>query len=72
MTKIRWNQLELIHGMNTNEDGLLADLSIRPYLDIVGASRYDWLHNMLQDGIMTTEAFHFLKACEPYGVSYLM
>ena len=68
MTKIRWERLEFVNGINTNEDGLLTDLTLRPYLDVVGAMRYDWLHNLLQDGVLTTEAFHFLKACEPFGV----
>ena len=68
MTKIRWNQLEIINGLNTNEDGLLTDPMLRTYLDPIGALRYDWLHNMLQDGVMTTETFQFLRACEPHGV----
>lgn len=68
MTKVRWEHLEMITGLNTNEDGILSDPVLRQHIDVVSVTRYDWLHNLLQDGVMTTETFHFLKACEPHGV----
>ena len=48
MTKIRWEQLEQVHGLNTNPHGLLTDRVLRKYLNPVATMRYDWLHNMLQ------------------------
>ena len=68
MTRARFEKLEQVHGVNTNLHGFLWDPEIRRLFDPVAAFRYDWLHNMLQDGIVTTEIFHFLRACEPYGV----
>jgi hypothetical protein len=69
MTKTRFHQLEQTTGLNCNPVGLLADASLRPYVDPIGVMTYDWVHNMLQDGTFTTEAHLLLKSCGQLGVT---
>lgn len=72
MTKHRFEQLELVHGLNANEHGVLANKTLRPLFDVVKCTTYDWVHSMLQDGVFTKEAWLFLQAAEPYGVTLEM
>jgi hypothetical protein len=69
MTKTKYLQLEQTVGVNWNPSGLLADHRLRPHVDPIGVMTYDWVHNMLQDGVFSAEAGAFLKACEPLGIS---
>ena len=69
MTKVRLERLELVNGLNTNPLGMLFDSTLRQHMNLLACFRFDWLHNMLQDGIVVNEMFHFLLACGPYGVS---
>lgn len=68
MTKRRFEDLERVHGLNANPDGMLADLVLRPHLDPISVMAYDWVHTLLQDGTVTVEAFEFLRSCESHGV----
>ena len=70
MTKSRFDELSKAHGLNANPRGLLADRLLRPWVDPVATCTYDWVHSMLQDGAFTKEAFLFVQACEPYGVTF--
>jgi hypothetical protein len=65
----RYKELSQSIGLNWNSDGLIADLRLRPHFDPIGSMTYDWVHNMLQDGIFSAEAAAFMRACEPLGIS---
>jgi hypothetical protein len=65
----KYKELVQSIGINWNPDGLIADLRLRPHVDPIGVMTYDWVHNMLQDGVFTAEAAAFVKACEPLGIS---
>jgi hypothetical protein len=69
MTKAMFHQLEQTTGLNCNPVGLIADVSLRHYVDPIAVMTYDWVHTMLQDGTFTAEAHLFLKACGPLGVT---
>lgn len=38
-------------------------------MDPTGCLTYDWVHNCLQDGMLTVEVQLFLAACEPHGLT---
>ncbi len=65
LTKARFDNLCKVYGMNPNPHGVLACKELRPYLNPAYTLRYDWLHNMLQDGVFTVEAFEIMK-CTTY------
>ncbi len=65
----KYKELSQSIGLNWNPDGLIADLRLRPHFDPIGSMTYDWVHNMLQDGIFSAEAAAFMRACEPLGIS---
>ena len=65
----KYKELSQSIGLNWNPDGLIADLRLRPHVDPIGVMTYDWVHNMLQDGVFGAEARAFIKACEPLGIS---
>ena len=50
MTKVRLERLELVNGLNTNPLGMLFDSTLRQHMNLLACFRFDWLHNMLQDG----------------------
>jgi hypothetical protein len=69
MSNGKYLQLSQSIGVNWNPFGLIADLRLRPHVDPIGVMTYDWVHNMLQDGVFSAEAGAFIKACEPLGIS---
>ena len=69
MTKAAFKNLEMIQGLNHNPDGMLADPFLRRHVKATETYTSDWVHDALQDGVFTGEAWLFLKACRPYGIS---
>ena len=69
MTKAAFKNLEMIQGLNHNPDGMLADPFLRRHVKATETYTSDWVHDTLQDGVFTGEAWLFLKACRPYGIS---
>lgn len=64
MTKSRFESLEKTAGLKCNPLGMLCDRQLLASFDPISACTYDWVHNVLQDGIFTTESWLFLQACE--------
>jgi hypothetical protein len=60
MTNAKYLQLSQSLGLNWNQFGLIADLGLRPHVDPIGIMTYDWVHNMLQDGVFSSEAMAFI------------
>ena len=60
MTKEMFEDIEKASGLNANPLGLLADDILRSRWDLVGIMRLDWVHNTLQNGMMTIEAWLFI------------
>ena len=59
----RSDNLQKAYGLNFNPNGLLFDDALMRDVDIVSAFTYDWVHTMLQDGVMNVEILLFLEAC---------
>jgi len=55
MTRTRYESLEKSVGFNYNKDGILSDPDVLDYFNPIGTITVDWVHNMLQDGVFTTE-----------------
>ena len=64
-----FDELQMAYGLSFNPRGLLANVALRPFWDPVAVMRYDWVHNTLSNGVLTTEAALLLSAAEPLGVS---
>ena len=56
--------LELVLGLNYNAAGILASDALSARIDPVAACTYDWVHNMLQDGVLSMEISAFLIATD--------
>ena len=56
------------YGLKCTAQGLLADRALRRCFTVQDAFRYDWVHTMLADGLLTTEAWGLVAACEARGV----
>ena len=63
-TKTSFEELQQGLGINCNPTGLLADRDLREQLSIMDVLRTDWVHNMLQDGLLTHECTGFLFAAK--------
>ena len=61
MTRKRLNDLQKVVGFNAATAGVLADRRLRG-IDWPQVITYDWVHAALQDGLVTTELFCFMKA----------
>ena len=69
MPKSKFESLEKACGLHANRDGLIAHKRLREVVDIVDTMTYDWVHNMLQEGVFSVEATALLRAAEAHGVS---
>jgi hypothetical protein len=69
LTKGKFLQLEQMIGINHNPLGLVANLQLRAHVDPIGVMTYDWVHNLLQDGVFNAECKAFLKVCQPLGIT---
>ena len=62
LSAAKYAELELAVGLNFNPAGLLASAALAQHVDPIKAITYDWVHNMLQDGVFSTEAQAFVQA----------
>jgi len=69
MPRVRFDELQKGCGMNANAKGLLAATDLRPHVKPVEVLTYDWMHNNLQEGVLTVEVQLLLAACEPLGLT---
>ena len=69
IVKARLTELEFVIGLNSNPDGVLASHALRQCGDAIDAVTYDWVHNMVQGGVFTTECEALLKASIPHGIT---
>ena len=65
--KVRLTEIERGFGYRVTGEGLLADRTLRRYIDFCGTVHYDWVHTLLEDGAITREAWALLHACDTYG-----
>ena len=66
-TMSKLTRIQMACGLSCTPHGLLACPELRRRLDILGSIRFDWMHCVLQDGTLTTEASLLLTACEGLG-----
>jgi len=64
LTAARYAELETVLGLNRNEHGLLASDRLGEIMNAIEAVTYDWVHNMLQDGVFSVETRAFLNSAE--------
>jgi len=62
LTAAKYAELETVVGLRFNPDGLLANAALAPHVDPVKSITYDWVHNMLQDGVFSSEVRAFMVA----------
>jgi hypothetical protein len=62
MTKTFFGELESLHGVNWNADGILSDIRMVTTFGIAESITYDWMHCMLQDGTLTSEVFLYIQS----------
>ena len=62
MTQVKFQDLQQGLGLHHNPHGLLASQVLAPHVDLIQATTYDWVHNMLQEGVFNVEISAFLTA----------
>ena len=62
ITKGSLENLQLVSGMNGSPLSLLADLQLRPHVKPIQMLTVDWMHSVLQDGLLNVEVHVFLNA----------
>ena len=67
MTKGNFEKLQKVAGMNCNPLSFIADPELRPHVKPTEIVPVDWMHSLLQDGMLTVDAFLFLQAA---GITY--
>ena len=66
MTRTRFNNLQKICGLNSAPHGVFADKRLRIHIDFANVITIDWVHCMLSDGVMSTEAHLFISAAHSF------
>jgi hypothetical protein len=69
MYKIRFSELQQTCGFNYNPHGIGADLTLRPHVNVIGTHTWDWVHNLFQDGVLSTEVELLIVHCGDIGVT---
>ncbi len=64
MSAIDCSDIEMAVGLHHNPGGILASDALAAHMDPVAACTYDWVHSMLQDGVLTMEISAFLVAAD--------
>ena len=62
MTKANFEKLQKVAGMNCNPSSFFADPELRPHVKPTEIVTVDWMHSLLQDGMLTVDACLFLQA----------
>lgn len=62
MTRERYKNLSKTSGLNFAPLGIFADVLLRREFDFVKVMTVDWVHCMLQDGVLTTETYLLITA----------
>ena len=65
MTKGRFQNLEKTLGLNHAPHGIFCDVLLRSEIDFASVYTVDWVHCMLQDGVMTLESYLLVCAADP-------
>jgi len=68
MTKAAYRDLEMATGLNRNPEGILASRALRPHFD-VDCVTYDWVHTVLQHGVLNVEVEQMMLLFAPFGVT---
>jgi hypothetical protein len=63
-----FSELQQAYGLSWTCNGLLSNKELRPFLDPAQVMTWDWLHSMLQHGVLTHEVSLLLEACRSVGV----
>ena len=60
MTKADFTRLEKATGINYNPDGVIFDLELRAFIDVIASTTFDWMHVFLCSG--GAMQFEFFRA----------
>ena len=55
-------------GLNRNPEGILANRALRPHFDVECVT-YDWVHTVLQHGVLNVELEKMMLLFAPFGVT---
>ena len=65
------NDIRMSTGLKCSAHGLLADLDLRPHVDVLKIQVIDWVHTALQDGTINQEIVALLDFCQAeQGIGY--
>ncbi len=56
-------------GFSPTRDGLLACPHLRVAADVLSATRYDWVHTFLADGLVSSATRQLVSAAERAGIA---
>ena len=59
----RLDHLEKALGFNWNPHGMIFDADLRARVDLMAVACVDWVHSLLQHGVVDNEICKFLEAC---------
>ena len=68
ISKGSFDELQEFLGWNHNPTGLVAAVDLRAEFRIANIFRTDWVHNMLQDGLVNQELSAFMIAASKVGI----
>ena len=68
MTLDKFKAIGRASGFNANRKGLLADKEMRKIVRFGETGTFDWVHTMLQSGVVTVELFLFTSECERLAI----
>ena len=66
--KGRYEQLQKSIGFAPTPQGILADLDLREHMHIQKMVQYDWVHTMLQDGVLSEETYRLIQSVSTFGI----
>ena len=64
ITKVMFDNIQKVEGFNYCPGGIAYDMSLRGQIDFFSAITMDWVHILLQDGVLTDEVWLILEACK--------
>ena len=69
MSKEAWTEVQQVCGFGPSPTGVLTCPMLRRQFSIADVLTSDWMHNALQDGTVTIEAFLFISEAAEFGAS---
>jgi len=69
LPKAKLELVERAYGFRATADGVLSSPQLRDSVNFQEVIRYDWVHTMLADGVLTNAAWRMIDALEQRGLA---